>query len=214
MDKIVSCRSCVHVTKHPLSHHGRPIRTSRWIPTTCTGDTIQADTNQLFAGLLRASTDNQNAFVRDITFPLRGVSCNAGDRDKFDFKVDVGGECWLNVHQSHLQVFDFTAWVGEHPGGANPITQFSGGPFLKFPSWHGMDRWYGESRDFRSEVGRYGDEIRFDDLPMDLATEDVATELGANEVVQAFGPAVVCGSTHEVRNDPTTAGKVRTPRRM
>lgn len=138
------------------------------------------------------------------------MSCNARDEDKFDFEVDVDGECWLNVHKLHLQVFDFTAWVGEHPGGADPITQFSGGPFLTFPGWHGMNRWYGESSpDFRSEVGRYGDEIRFADLPMDLVTEDIATSFGAYKTVQAVGPTVVCGSINEVGNDPTTVGKVR-----
>lgn len=196
----------------PQIPYGSPCtagETSRWIPSSCSGPTvtIRSETNQLFAELLRASTDTRNPFLRDITFPLTGSSCNTNDRDSFDFTVNIDGECWLNVHKSHLQVYDFTPWVGEHPGGEESITQFAGGAYLTFPDWHGMDRWHGESQDFRIEVGRYGDEINFANFPMALATQEIAESLGLYKALQATGPAVICGTPFESPNILSTAAK-------
>ena len=182
--------------------------TSRWIPSDCgvVENTISTQTNLIFSKLLSGSVD-QNKFLRDITFPLSGESCGNGDENKFDFKVNVNGECWLNVHRSHLQVYDFTSWLARHPGGAMAIKEFAGQSSLVFPDLHGMERWHGWSEDFRTEIGRFGDFVRFSDLPNEVATEDVAVALNAYNAFQNTGPSVVCGSPNEVSNEPSTAGE-------
>ena len=43
--------------------------------------------------------------MRDIFFPFAGTTCDSGDVDSFDFKVQVGAQCWENVHPDHLQVY-------------------------------------------------------------------------------------------------------------
>lgn len=182
--------------------------TSRWIPSECfTADTgIQPETNEAFRELISESTDD-NSYMRDITFPLNGKSCDTEDKDKYGFLVNVAiGECWLNVHQSHLQVFDFTDWVNQHPGGKDAISTYSDGSLLDFPGWHGMDRWHGWSEGYRAEIGRLGDQVKFSELPSALTTKGIAMTLGAYEALQVTGPAVVCGTPNEVRNEPITAG--------
>ena len=184
--------------------------TSRWIRSECSSDAvgIQPDTNNAFRTLIAQSTDD-NPYVRDVTFPLSGSSCSIEDAHRYGFMVNVNGECWLNVHRSHLQVFDFTAWVSEHPGGQAPIIAHSASAefLLDFPDWHGMDRW-DRAQDFLIEIGRLGDEIKFSELPLALTTEAIAVALDAYEAFQVTGPAVVCGTPNEVSNRPSTAGEL------
>jgi hypothetical protein len=94
-----------------------PSTRSRWmLVEDCSsplGVTIDPATNAKFANALLDSTDT-NPLLRDIIFPAVDVYCEPDDKDKFDFVVTVVEDgvqsCWLNVHQDHLQVFDFTDW--------------------------------------------------------------------------------------------------------
>lgn len=189
-----------------------PGETSRWIPSSCSGSNpgVRGETRDIFVDLLSQS-DDTNPYVRDVTFPATGVSCHPDDMGAFSFQVKDKDSCWLNVHQSHLQVFDFTEWVQQHPGGREYITQFAsqneGNAFkLSFPDWHEMSRWHGWSTFYRSEIGRYGDVVRFSELPSGLHTETIAGALDAHAVLAMTGPTVVCGSPLEVASDPSTAG--------
>lgn len=193
-----------------------PGETSRWIPVDdCTHTlgsvTVQGGTVTAFQKLLSES-DDVNPYLRDVAFPSTGISCHRNDQEKFDFKIEVGGQCWQNVHQLHLQVFDFSAFVRQHDGGSSKITQFAdlggNGKFtLTYPDWHSMDRFYGWSEEFRIELGRYGDSIRFSELPSILQQDDIAAELGAVSVLQSTGATVVCGSPGEIANRPRNAGE-------
>jgi hypothetical protein len=196
-----------------------PGQTSRWVPAEdCAPNTsqIHSTTNTVLSSLLTLANSN-NMFMRDIAFPAVGVACDPSDANKFDFTINVDGSCWLNVHRDHLQVYDFTAWVRQHPGGEANIQQFATAPDpdsatdanrfrLTFPDWHVMNRWHGYSEEFRTELGRFGDPKRFSDLPSVLTTEAIGEALGATATLQTLGGTVVCGSPNEVDSIARNAG--------
>lgn len=191
-----------------------PGELSRWIPVDDCSVAFERSTpqsNEIFTDLLRAAED-ENQFLRDIVFPATGISCNPNDFNRYGFKVEVDGQCWLNVHRVHLQVFDFSSFVDQHPGGKAQIQQFANATRsdkfrIKFPDWHPIDRFYGWTEEFRTEVGRYGDSIRFSELPSSLHIEEVATKLGAIASFRNSGPAVVCGSPGEIANRIRNTGE-------
>lgn len=186
-----------------------PGQTSRWMLSDCLAPVqvqVGSATTAVFATLLSESMD-RNDLLRDVTFPLLGSSCDQQDETKFDFLVEADGKCWLNVHRDHLQVYDFSGWVAYHPGGTDAIESQIETFLLQFPDSHDMDRWEGWSTDFRLVLGRYGDSIAFSSLPSYLATEEVASSLGAVSHIQNVGPTVVCGSHNESENQLSTSGK-------
>ena len=193
-----------------------PGTTSRWVTIAeCSQNVnqVQASTSTVFANLITAQSLDPNSLLRDVTFPATGVSCDSLDMNRFDFAVLVDGQCWLNVHQDHLQVYDFTPFVDQHPGGPDKIKQFANTSrtdkfVLTFPSWHGMERFHGWSSDFREELGRYGDSIPFSDLPDSLQREDIAVAIGGVAALRSAGPTVVCGSPGEVENVEEFAGNL------
>lgn len=187
----------------PYSPPCSPGAVSRWTLASCDSGlaVVSSETTEVFESLLYKSQDT-NPYIRDIIFPAVGISCGPGDGETFDFVVEVGGECWLNVHRSYLQVYDFTKWVYAHNGGPDKITQFAVpqgdvDPFLlTFPSWHGMDRWYGTESSYLDEIGRFGDSLSFSDLSSELLEL-----IDVEDVVQGLGSTVVCGSPYEVKTD-------------
>ena len=190
-----------------------PGESSRWVPSDCgsSGFTANDSTADIFADLL-ANSDDENPYVRDVSFPIIGIECHSSDRQKFDFKVKLrsGGGCWKNVHRSNLQVFDFTDWVSRHPGGEDAITQFvdlhgDSRFHIVFPDWHGMDR-FATASEYITDIGTYGDSIPFSRLPEELTTKDIAEALEMSDVRHLVGPTVVCGSPFEVGSSPSKAG--------
>ena len=197
-----------------------PMASSRWIPVdSCSAHNktmVQESTAQIFTSLLQSSVDT-NVYMRDIVFPTATEACNAEDLNKTDFAVDVGGQCWLNVHQDHLSVFDFTNWVDVHPGGPLKIQQFANTASenynnftLTYPWWHPMERWHGfpnpNPESHRIKLGRLGDKVDFRELPQGFVTAEIAAEFGAVSILQGQGPQVVCGSADEVANVPQKYG--------
>jgi hypothetical protein len=178
---------------------------SRWIKVTdCSFGTPAASTSAVLASRIRSSTDT-NPYVRDILFPAVGSSCAAADVSKYNFRVNVDGQCWLNVHQEHLQVFDFTAWVAAHNGGMKAIQQFAvpGNYTLSFPSWHDMVWFYVAGKNYREDLGRLGDSIELGTTP----AVDAAFAVILPDPVDA-GSGVVCGSPYEVANKPELFGSL------
>lgn len=198
---------------HQLSYNSpcTPSETSRWEKVDCGSDgfTAEDSTEEVFSEILQNSLD-ENKFVKDVTFPAVGVSCHSRDKNRFDFKVKLkNGSCWKNVHRSHLQVYDFSAWVSKHPGGEDAITQFA---FFEdknfhaaFPSKHAMYQ-FDEAAETITEVGKYGDSIRFSSLPSQLTVEAVAEALNVGASRFRAGATVVCGSPFETRSYPAKAG--------
>jgi uncharacterized protein (DUF1501 family)/uncharacterized protein (DUF1800 family) len=187
-----------------------PSTKSRWIPKNnanqCSQGSPGTTTSSTFARLLGAS-DDTNPSVRDIFTPAFGDICDNVDLEKFDLQVLMGDECWQNVHQDHLQVFDFTPWVDEHPGGRTPILRFTESNFmLEFPDWHAMSRWHEDGRDFRTSVGRLGDTVQLS-LPA-AAVDFIGAEVVGGDSSQRTPSGVVCGSPDEVGNDETEYGSI------
>jgi len=180
-----------------------PNARSRWVPiANCTGGpTVQTDTQNAFVTLLRFSSDQMNPFLRDIFFFASGTTCNPLDVNTFDFKVNVDGQCWQNVHPDYLNVYVFNYWVDKHPGGPDKIKQFADVNqtfYLTFPSWHSMDRWNKNAPKFPF-VGRLGDTTTFKNLPEELRREDIAQAFGADpQTAAATRSVMVCGSPYEV----------------
>ena len=108
--------------------------------------------------------------------------------------VSVAGTCWTHVHPHTLNVYDASAWEGNHPGGGDKITQFAqgGGAALHFPGWHGMERWAGGLEHF-GYLGRLGDVVDFAHLPSHLLLPELAAVVGSvgMAVVEGFE---MCGS--------------------
>lgn len=183
----------------------KPGAHSRWVPVDdCTGGTqVDAATKQVFADLITNTADKHNKNLRDVFFPQTARSCNSYDANAFDFKVQVGSTCWQNTHVDNWRVFDFSYWAVYHPGNSNarnPIKEFAELHktfILKFPSWHGMDRWH-QNKQFFPYVGRLGDITTLEDLPHNLYNDEIASAFGRDTSIATVGPTVVCGSPFEV----------------
>ena len=151
----------------------------------------------------------------------RNLACDASDEDveKNDVQIQVGADCYTHVHMDEYNVYDFSGWVTNHPGGEYNIEKWDenweGNPgwYLTFPAEgnstrkipkHQMSRWYNNAAPPDIEyVGRLGGEVAFRDLPNELKTDDVAIHFGALTSDQLEAGVVVCGSLGEVANDPS-----------
>ena len=187
---------------------------SRWIPVTCSGaaDALDVTVATIFAALL-SSGDDQNASLRDI-YNWYEEECPAPVYSLKGFEAkDQAGNCWMNVHTDHMNVYDFTSWTISHPGNTafrNPITEFAhaGLTVLNFPSNHTMDYWTSHKGSM-SFVGRFDDATQYVKLPPELRTPGTAAFFGfsADDIVFEDGTGtVVCGSPFEVWNEPYLGG--------
>lgn len=197
---------------------------SRWVVqrnATCTAPSaLSSSTVTALAAAITSSSASANEFVTDIT---RTLACSASDFDQssdpINIQLQVGGSCYIHVHPHHLNLYDFTGWVTNHPGGAYHIEKWAQGWdghegwYLNFPFYgnttrkipqHPMNRWYTHGVEPNiAYVGRLGDEISFRDLPSELKTDAVAEFFGATPNSVIDGGVIVCGSSGEVANDPT-----------
>ena len=124
-----------------------------------------------------------------------------------------------------MNVYDFTYWTLEntHPGNmmammhnhSNPIKkwrdEFNQSAILFYPaeaqpghphlSAHEIHRWNTYSHHF-ALVGKFGDDVKFVDLPNEVRLDEVAEYFGANTELAGTG-IMTCGSPYETSNDPT-----------
>lgn len=182
------------------------------------------ETNATLFGLLNSATNDVNPYLRDIIFPSAGEqTCDASDNSTLiAAEIIIGDKCFRRVHPNWLDVYDFTYWTLEdtHPGNMpammdgryNPITKWmdvDASSFLSFPAFpapgsyanpHPITRWDNNSPKF-PRLGRYGDTVRFVDLPNEIRLDEVAQHFGA-ELHLDGGGVLVCGSPYESENDP------------
>ena len=204
---------------------------SRWEilnSTDCPDPTVLEDeTNSTLVNLLIKSNDI-NPFIRDISFPSNRYTCGTNDTEALaHVDIVIGETCFRRVHPEHLSVYDFTYWTldNTHPGNMvammdnepNPIKKWMdlyGSIFIMFPAFnnhhdghdhdvpnHPIERWTTHSVHF-SKLGRFGDMIKFIDLPNECRTDEVKGYFDSSESGGGMG-TVVCGSPNEVANDPT-----------
>lgn len=188
-------------------------RTSRWqrVAGTCSAPTaLDALTNNTLFSALSASAD-ANVYVRDL--PLSSLTGNCTYLLP-GVQIQVGGECFVQVHPNLYDVVDASYWgaIG-HPGNEdainndrpNPIQKWAqqGFTYLPFPGGHPITRFEDNSK-FFTRVGRYGDSLSFRALPVSLQTPEMAARVGASSSGRDT-PAVAfqaCGSPLETGNDP------------
>ena len=183
-----------------------PDERSRWelvdISQCVYNNNIDFGTNETLTTLLQNS-DGET--LRDITYLSRsGKTCivaNTSPTIETDVVVEFESMCWKLVHQDHYSVYEMSTWVSNHPGGSEAIQQFAlrGEAFLLFPVSHITSRW-DQNKHLFSLIGRLGDAVLYQDLPLTLQIESIAEEYGAEgEIVTGEG-VLVCGSPGEVEN--------------
>ncbi|CAE7942256.1 unnamed protein product, partial [Symbiodinium necroappetens] len=169
---------------------------SRWKQLDCAAVdcTASALTGSDMA-LVRSALAEEEGWLRDIN-----VGCTSVPQNSI---VEVDGKFFQNVHPQEHNVYDFTDWVSNHPGGPDKILQWTARGFiLKYPASHPMGRWsspIAKENIWSNFVGRFGDSMSFLSLPQTLQTFPLATAFGALESFDGF--AEVCGSPGEVAND-------------
>lgn len=180
---------------------------SRWkkIVTGDCSNSLRTTTLETWDNLIRkaASSSSNTEGIIDTYMPVLGAGCDAADLGSFDYKVQVDGNCWKNVHPWEFEVFDFTEWVTLHPGNESPIQQFAVDRthVLLFPSSHEMSRFYA-NWEHLEVLGTLGDSINVANNP---AAADAFRHLMPATTV---GSTLVCGSPYEVANDPTHYGSL------
>jgi hypothetical protein len=183
---------------------------------------LESETKATLVDLLTTKNRDSNSFLRDITFPSSGYICGPKNTASLGHvEIVSGATCFKRVHSEHPSVYDFTYWTLEdtHPGNMeammegepNPIKKWidiNGSVFLTYPAFsdndvpnHPIERWNTHSVHF-SKLGRFGDIIRFVDLPNEVRTTEVKDHFGDSNSTGGIG-TMICGSPNEVCNDPT-----------
>ena len=205
-----------------LDEHACVAQTSRWqieAGVTCEAPTqgLGSGTIEAIAGALNTTLDS-NEFVRDIG-PL--TTCNSTDiiLDNIGIQIQVGEDCYTQVHSDHLNVYDFTGWTKNHPGGEYHIEKWASGDdwvsegwYLDFPfagnetrkiPQHPMNRWYAKATPPNIVyVSRLGDDLPYRDLPSSMKTNAIAEYFGALPETVFDGGIVTCGSPGEETSFP------------
>jgi len=193
----------------------------------CTQTPMGTETYATLAELLiEKGTSDENPLLRDIIFPITGKTCDSSDNNALiEVEIVIESQCFRRVHPEHMSIYDFTYWTLEntHPG--NMIAAMNGHPhpikkwmdvhentFLSYPAFavpdapatlanHPITRWDNYSPKF-SKLGRYGDTVKFVDLPNEIRLDEVAEHFGADTELVGGG-IMVCGSPFESANDPS-----------
>ncbi len=208
----------LQVTTTTVKSPCTPYVRHRWLKITdskCRTTGIDIATNATLVWLMTEYGDwDSNDLLVDIHLEWignHGKTCNSANT--VGMKLLVNGVCYKHIHPDEYSVYDFTYWTlpDTHPGNAialanghrNPIKKWAEDSLTEvyFPSWHTMDRWENNKASF-DLVGRFGNNYEYFDLPTKLRTKAMAEALGAVFVVGET--VVVCGSSGEVANDPSS----------
>lgn len=195
---------------------------SRWIReinSTCTAPSVlQPATTTALTNAITGPLVSANDYVLDV---YGSLACDASDyddkNDEIDIQIQIDGDCYTHVHPDNFNVYDFTKWVTEHPGGEYNIQKWAFGSLADPPfeesdnqTWtlvypysgnerapkHPMNRWVDNGNSvYIQKVTRLGDDISYRDLPNDLKSNDVADFWGATAQDDSLdGGLIVCGS--------------------
>ena len=177
---------------------------------------LNSITTATLRAVLEASTDSTNPYVRDINIDAAALGA-CTDANAMGATVELtksgggGKECWRHVHPDTYSVYDATIWTVIHDGNVNaklnkrpnPITAFAtaGRCDIGFPAWHAMTRWKDRKKHF-NYVGRFGDAVTFQSLPVEMQTLPLANYVGAVQTAPEGG-FEACGSRAEYQNEPS-----------
>ena len=192
---------------------------SRWRnlggPCGANATALDESTRAVLADALNFSTD-ANPIIKDVQLAqsvrsLCTKTNSATGISAIGAKLEVEGVCWEHVNVDQLNVYDFTLWAAEHPGnneqqGFFPIKRpaYDGETVLHFPPSHqSTNKWMNNER-YLELIGRYGDSVRFADLPHRVRTAAFAQAVGVTLGHSEELPGVeTCGSPGEVAADPS-----------
>ena len=176
---------------------------------------LDATSKALIIDALSTSSDT-NAYVRDVEVDGSCTAEDAGDATTAKKAVVLaGGECWQHVHHDTYNVYDFTWWAQQlneakdekkrgnpHPGlvWTRPEYNFT----MQWPS----SNWGSYEHQFFQLLGRFGDTVKFNDLPVTAQAPEIAAMIGAVGTRPSPEGGVACGSPGEVANVPSLGHKL------
>jgi len=163
--------------------------------TSCSMSSLSAEDSLAIATGLEMET----GWLRDIDVSCQSVLANS--------VVQVDNEYFQHVHLHEYNVYDFSSWVGRHPGGSSHITRWASLAFeLIFPPGHVMARWMaGSTQNTLQYLGRMQDTITFQGLPTSLQIQAIGASFDSTGT---GGHGQTCGSPGEVANDPAAGNQV------
>jgi len=176
---------------------------------------LDATSKALIVDALSTSSDT-NAYVRDVEFEGSCTAEDAGDATTAKKAVVLAdGECWQHVHHDTQNVYDFTWWAQQlnlardekKRGNPNPGLVWTR-PEYNFTMQWPSDNWGVDEHQFFQLLGRFGDTVKFNDLPVTAQAPEIAAVIGAVGTRPSFEGGVACGSPGEVANVPSLGHKL------
>ncbi|CAE7781068.1 unnamed protein product [Symbiodinium sp. CCMP2592] len=169
---------------------------SRWKLLDCTAvDCTESSFGTSDRQLLVDALGQQQGEYRDIFVSCSNVAANS--------VISLGGIVFQHVYLHEGKVYDFSAWVTQHPGGASAITKWANtGYELVYPASHDMSRFETALADKNLQyVGPLGEEIRYLSLPTSLQSESLALALAPPTSSEDL--SLACPSPGEAANQPS-----------
>jgi len=110
-----------------LDQHACVDTKSRWevqANTICSTPTQAATNTSVALANAFASSTDPNALLKDINTV---AGCDPADVtvDKLGMEIQVEEDCYTHVHRDHKNVYDFSGWVSNHPGGEYNIQKWA-----------------------------------------------------------------------------------------
>lgn len=197
--------------------------THRWVKVdvakaSCTAPDVNKKTRKTLSRLLEDNGWDSTDYIVDVNLEWESSIGKCKKANTIGMMIWKWGSCWQHSHPDLLNVYDMTYWTIEsaHPGNVVASAQGKPNPIKKWidvndeyrislPSGSGtvplhlMAYWENNKGSF-DYIGRYGDEMYYENLPSRLRIEAVANEFGVT--YSDGGAVVVCGSPNEVSNDP------------
>ena len=181
----------------PCFGHARWLKLSDGACASPTHGQVPSNTKWALANAITGAIDKSNPRVRDVVGP--GGRCSGG----VGAVVSADGGCWQHVHPHTLNTYDMTDWSAADAELGDPIRRASeaGHASLTLPVTHTMWRWKDQSVLFPL-LGRFGDVVRFDELPFSVQTLEMATRRNALTARTVASEVEFCGSPGETANRP------------
>ena len=112
-----------------LSEHACSDSKSRWeveLNTVCPQPASLGSFTETALQTAFASSTDPNDLLKDIDGPH---VCDAADVtvENLGMQIQVGADCYTQVHRDHKNVYDFSGWVSNHPGGEYNIQKWAQG---------------------------------------------------------------------------------------
>jgi hypothetical protein len=181
----------------------------RFCSSVTFGGDAKAKTKVKPSGTAGAANPN----IRDIIALHEANPSVSTDDSTVGAQVAINDACWQQSHPMEGNVYDMSRWTESHPGTRDARLAKRRNPIMKwaedeqttivFPDHHPMYRWRDNSKISSVGmiyVGKFGDEVDFASLPINLKNAKMAELFGALGDYPDIG-FESCGSRGEVANE-------------